>query len=126
MEETSARSANSLIRRRRVCSFSGRLGCGGLRLPLVTVNRVGNNRRLRLSDENKIASLGSEVAAPLCSTRVYRAVTAEAIVTADVVLGQIRTEALTLCGLGVGGSSGEARDGDESNDSRMHFDLDIE
>jgi len=90
----------------------------------MTLNRVGNNNgRLRLGDENKIASLGSEVAAPLCSTRVYRAVTAEAIVTADVVLGQIRTEALTLCGLGVWGSSGEARDGDKSNDGRMHFDL---
>jgi sulfopyruvate decarboxylase TPP-binding subunit len=88
---------------------------------LVTVNRVGNNRRLRLSDENKIASLGSVIAAPLLVTRVYRTVTTEAIVTADVVLGQIRTETLTLCGLGVGGSSGEARDGDESKDGRMHF-----
>jgi hypothetical protein len=92
----------------------------------MIVNRGGNNRRLRLSDENKIASLGSKVAAPLCSTRVYRAVTAEAIVAANIVLGQIGTEALTLCRLGVGGSSGEARDGDEGNDSRMHFDLDIE
>jgi len=92
----------------------------------MTVNGVGNGRRLRLSNENKIASLGSEIATPLCSTRVYRAVTAEAIVAANIVLGQIGTEALTLCRLGVGGSSGEARDGDESNDSRMHFDLDIE
>jgi hypothetical protein len=121
LEETSG--ANSLIRRRWASSFSGRLGCGGLSLPLVTVNRVGNNRRLRLSDENKIASLGSVIATPLCSTRVYRAVTAEAIVTTDVVLSQIRTKALTLCGLGVGSGSGKARDGDKSNDSRMHFDL---
>ena len=61
----------------------------------MTFNWVGNNRRLRLSNENKIASLGNEVAAPLLVTRVYRAVTAEAIVTTDVVLSQIRTE--TLC-----------------------------
>ena len=88
---------------------------------LVTFNGVGNNRRLRLSDENKIASLGSVIAAPLLVTRVYRAVAAEAIVAADVVLSQIRTETLTLCGLGVGSSSGEARDGDESKDGRMHF-----
>jgi hypothetical protein len=92
----------------------------------MTVNGVGNGRRLRLSNENKIASLGSEIATPLCSTRVYRAVTAEAIVAANIVLGQIGTEALTLCRLGVGGSSGEARDGDESKDGRMHFDLDVE
>ena len=88
---------------------------------LVTFNGVGNNRRLRLSDENKIASLESVIAAPLLVTRVYRAVATEAIVTTDVVLGQIRTETLTLCGLGVGSSSGKAGDGEESKDGRMHF-----
>jgi len=49
--------------------------CGGgscLRLPLVIVNnRVGNDKTLRISDENKIASLGGEITAPLCVARVY-------------------------------------------------------
>jgi len=70
-------------------SGSGLRGGSGscLGLPLVaTYNRVGNDGSFRLSDEDKIASLGGKVSAPLFVARVFGAVSTEAILAADVVL----------------------------------------
>jgi len=55
-------------------------------LLIATYSRVGNDGSFGLSDEDKIASLGGKVSAPLCVTRVFRAVSTEAILAADVVL----------------------------------------
>lgn len=99
----------------------GDSGSGCLRLPLV----AAYNRGFRLGDKDKIASLGSKVSAPLCVTRVFGAVSTEAILAADVVLDSVETErskTLTFgLGLGVGSSCGEARDSKDSKDGRMHF-----
>lgn len=92
-----------------------------LRLPLV----AAYNRGFRLGDKDKIASLGSKVSAPLCVTRVFGAVSTEAILATDVVLDSVETErskTLTFgLGLGVGSSGSEAGDSKDSKDGRMHF-----
>jgi hypothetical protein len=88
LEETRSRSTLTVGKACR-SGLRNRLGSSSscLRLPLVTVNvRVGNDRSFRLSDEDKIASLGSKVAAPLCVARVFGAPPTEAVLTADIVL----------------------------------------
>jgi hypothetical protein len=85
LEETCSRStlANGKISGSSLRSDSG--SCLGLPL-MATYSRVGNDRRFRLSDKDKIASLGGKVSAPLLVARVFGAVSTEAILAADVVL----------------------------------------